>query len=570
MWSVLVMGDKWGVTLPSRVSALTGSCVVVPCSFTHPTSHTPRDASWYLYSKIPRNYPLVYSSARPKAVEEHFRGRTKLLGNVPNGTCTLLITDVTAQHNGEAIYPWIDDAGFKFYQKVVTLVVSGTATKPAMTVSEELVAGGAVRVSCEVSHSCPLAPPSLSFGKHRGEVAVRNADEGDGRWRSLSTITFTAKAEDHGKAVGCTVTHPGGQTATGDTVLNVSYSPKSANVSADKSVVQVGTNVSLACTSDANPPASSFIWYSLKDGLLTALNHSAETITVTVLDPDENIFHCTAVNTLGRASSSAAFVVTAEYEPAVLPESSCSYHVGHMVCRCAVKARPLAAVYWMVNGQPRVSTSASTVSPLNHTVEETWSTAGAAENTSVSCVVNNTRAHPTNVSIGQSPARPMVGETAMLFCRGQGHPPLSLFRWYLVQGERSIQLRESSERLSLPDLTRDTRSFRCLAGNEMGETESPIMAVNVECMRYWKDSSCSVVDEAIRCECVVDSHPAASVVWTLNTDHNQTLNITSQLNGRILTSILTGPKSTDMSDDILCNTTNEHGSSFHKLSIQGK
>lgn len=86
----------------------------------------------------------------------------------------------------------------------------------------------------------------------------------------------------------------------------------------------------------------------------------------------------------------------------------------------------------------------------------------------------------------------MVGETAALFCRGQGHPPLSLFRWYWMQGEGSIQLRENSERLSLSELTRDIASFRCVAINEMGETTSPVTVVNVECkslrMDGWKDA----------------------------------------------------------------------------------
>ncbi|XP_029928365.1 myelin-associated glycoprotein-like isoform X1 [Myripristis murdjan] len=583
LWSVFAEGNKWKVTLPSRLSALTGSCLVVPCSFTHPSSHTPHSASWYLYSKMPSRYPLVYSSTRPEAVEAHFRGRTKLLGNVTHGTCTLLITEVTAQHNGEAIYPWIDNVGFKFYHTVVTLDVSETAAKPVMTISGELVEGHGVTVSCEVRHSCPLAPPTLSFERHGGEATVNSTEEGDGRWRLLSTITFIATAEDHGRPVGCKVTFPGGQKATTDLVLHVSYSPRSVNISADKTGVRVGTNVSLTCVSDANPPASSYRWYDLKGGTLICLNQSAETITISIADPEDSIFHCTAINNLGRANSTAAFVVAAEYEPTVLPESNCSYHIGRMICKCAVKARPLAAVYWRVDGQPEASTSASAVSHLSHIVEETWSTAGATENMSVICVVNNThgqqevllrvfvKAPPTNVSIAQSPARPMVGETAALFCRGQGHPPLSLFRWYRMQGEGSIQLAEKSERLSLSELTRDIVSFRCLAINEMGESTSPVTVVNVEYAPIiLPESSCSVLNEVIRCECVVDSHPAATVTWTpLNTDHNRTFNINSQLNGKILTSVLTAPKSENMSD-VICNMTNEHGSALLELSIRGE
>lgn len=92
----------------------------------------------------------------------------------------------------------------------------------------------------------------------------------------------------------------------------ISDSPRSVNISADKTGVRVGTNVSLTCASDANPPASSFQWYNLKGGALICLNQNAETITVSIPDPEDGIFHCTAINNLGRANSTAAFVVAAE------------------------------------------------------------------------------------------------------------------------------------------------------------------------------------------------------------------------------------------------------------------
>lgn len=49
-----------------------------------------------------------------------------------------------------------------------------------------------------------------------------HTEEIQGRWRVLSTISFVARAEDHEKVVACNVTHPGGQTAAGEVVLDVS------------------------------------------------------------------------------------------------------------------------------------------------------------------------------------------------------------------------------------------------------------------------------------------------------------------------------------------------------------
>lgn len=95
---------------------------------------------------------------------------------------------------------------------------------------------------------------------------------------------------------------------------SLSDAPRSVSVTGGSTVVQVGTNLSLSCVSDANPPASSYLWYLLRDGLVMPLNHSTETAAVTDLHPDENAFHCTAINPLGRSKPSCSFVVTAECE----------------------------------------------------------------------------------------------------------------------------------------------------------------------------------------------------------------------------------------------------------------
>ncbi|KAM6967578.1 myelin-associated glycoprotein-like [Aplochiton taeniatus] len=584
LWSVIVVGQEWSVTIPFQVLSLPGSCAVIPCSYTHPRLYTPQDATWYQYSKLPASYPLVYSTTHPLDVIDMFRGRTELLGNVSMGTCSLLISKMTAEDDGEAIYPWIDAVkGFKFYQKVVTLMVAVTATKPLMTVSGEQAEGGSTSVSCEVTHSCPSAPPTLSFGKQRGDVHREQTDEGEGRWRLRATIMFTASATDHGTSVRCNVTHPGRQTAMEEVVLNISYPPRSVNISRHETVVQVGSHVSLTCASDANPPAHYFRWYRLNGGRVTALSQGAETVAVQVLEPDENFFHCTAVNALGQANSSVAHVVVSEYEPVIMSDSSCSYHDGHMQCSCVTWARPVAAVHWTVDGQPQASSFPPTFHPENSTVVETWS-AAVGLNTSVMCTANNShgqdqrllqvfvivQAPPTNVSIHQSPVHALEGETVTLSCLAQGYPPVSSYRWYHVLGERGVLLREDTGSLNLTQVTRDTGMFLCTAGNEMGEISSPTLALNVEYAPVILPVSfCSVIEELLRCECVVDSHPVANILWSpRSAQGNQTFNVTSLLNWRILRSVFIGPKGDD--SNVLCNATNEHGSNVLKLRLRGK
>eukprot|EP00063_Salmo_salar_P046552 XP_014021387.1 PREDICTED: myelin-associated glycoprotein-like isoform X1 [Salmo salar] len=580
VWCVLVVAEEWTVTIPNQISGLMGSCVLIPCSFTHPSAYIPTNVAWYQYSKLPGKYPVVFSRTKPGDIVEHYSGRTELVGRASDGDCSLMINGMILEHNGEDIYPWVDEVSksvFAFFQWRVTLEVTDTAPRPQLSVSEVQREGGNITVSCAVLHTCPSSPPSLSFGDQRGVVQGYHTEEIQGRWRVLSTISFVARAEDHEKVVACNVTHPGGQTAAGEVVLDVSYAPRSVSVTGGSTVVQVGTNLSLSCVSDANPPASSYLWYLLRDGLVMPLNHSTETAAVTDLHPDENAFHCTAINPLGRSKPSCSFVVTAEYKPSILANSSCFYHTGQVICRCQARARPRAKVLWMVDEGPLFPSSDPTTSPQNHTVMDIWAAEGTYENVSVTCLVNNThgydklllsvfvKAPPTNVSISQLPARPLEGEKVTLSCLGHSHLPISSYRWYRVFGEQSVLLREDSGSLSL-SVTRDVGRFRCSALNEMGECSSDTMAVNVEyAPAILPLSFCSGNDGQVRCECVVDSHPVAKIIWTpWRIQDNQTHNITDLLNWRILRSILIGPKVDDMGD-VLCNSTNEHGSAFLKL-----
>ncbi|KAL4601599.1 myelin-associated glycoprotein-like, partial [Arapaima gigas] len=102
----ILANAQWSVNMPHQITALTGSCVVIPCRFSCPADHRPRDAVWYQY--VNRGYPLVYSRNNPGKVIEKFRGKTELVGNVAEKNCSLKIEDVHATQNWEKLYVWID------------------------------------------------------------------------------------------------------------------------------------------------------------------------------------------------------------------------------------------------------------------------------------------------------------------------------------------------------------------------------------------------------------------------------------------------------------------------------
>lgn len=94
-----VFTAEWKATVVKSLDALVTSCVVVPCSFTHPhenLSSSRLKGIWHLLNK---QKEYVYYEDESQILEK-FRGRTQLLGQLGQNNCTLKIIDVKDHDNG--------------------------------------------------------------------------------------------------------------------------------------------------------------------------------------------------------------------------------------------------------------------------------------------------------------------------------------------------------------------------------------------------------------------------------------------------------------------------------------
>lgn len=80
--------------VPFRFTALTHSCVVIPCSFPFQEDMPVTRGIW---SK--KNGDVIYHNA-PSYVVDHFKGRTRILGDLNGGNCSLEIDDIKPFDNG--------------------------------------------------------------------------------------------------------------------------------------------------------------------------------------------------------------------------------------------------------------------------------------------------------------------------------------------------------------------------------------------------------------------------------------------------------------------------------------
>lgn len=89
--------------MPRNIEAMTNSCVVIPCSFTYPSGIRPYrgvHGIWYFGHPYPQLFPPVVFKSRTDIVHESYKGRTRLLGDLTQKNCTLLINNVGAEHSG--------------------------------------------------------------------------------------------------------------------------------------------------------------------------------------------------------------------------------------------------------------------------------------------------------------------------------------------------------------------------------------------------------------------------------------------------------------------------------------
>lgn len=97
--TVPTSAEEWKVNVVKELDALVKSCVVIPCSFTHPYGNLPSSklkGNWYLSNKQDHR---IYDEDNEEVIEK-FKGRTKLLGHLGQNNCTLQIVKVKDYDNG--------------------------------------------------------------------------------------------------------------------------------------------------------------------------------------------------------------------------------------------------------------------------------------------------------------------------------------------------------------------------------------------------------------------------------------------------------------------------------------
>ncbi|XP_047453823.1 uncharacterized protein LOC125015854 isoform X2 [Mugil cephalus] len=174
--------------VPFRFSALPRSCVVIPCSFQHEQDEPMTRGIW---SK--KKGGVVYHNGQSHVLD-HFKGRTRMLGNLNEGNCSLEIDDIKPFDNGPfCFHAEKGDDQYRFNNSCVFVVMKASPGKPEMTtIPAEVDADSTLTVSCSVTHTCPSHAPQFSWSVPSITSDVSHTLMSGGVWQTTSTITFRA------------------------------------------------------------------------------------------------------------------------------------------------------------------------------------------------------------------------------------------------------------------------------------------------------------------------------------------------------------------------------------------
>ncbi|KAM8723332.1 B-cell receptor CD22-like isoform 2-T2 [Acanthopagrus schlegelii] len=287
--------SEWNVEYHQQhICAVKGSSAVIPCSFYYPENVRVMRVMWCHEKSDIFDGTFVFESEMNETDT-----RFQYIGDKKHN-CSFEIHNV--EHNDAGKYTfrfitdtekgkWTGPAGSTL--KVVDLNVSMTRPHENRATKE----GDSVNLTC--INGCDSDHLSSAFTWFKNGEPIN-----EGPVLYLSNMNPT----DSGNYSCSLKTHTG--TASRVINIHVEYGPKNTSVSVRPSMeVEAGTNITLICSSHANPPVD-YTWFKIDESHVLDVGHQPELFTA-----DGGQYFCSAANKHGSQYSSVVTVKTKERWP---------------------------------------------------------------------------------------------------------------------------------------------------------------------------------------------------------------------------------------------------------------
>ncbi|XP_067458016.1 myelin-associated glycoprotein [Thunnus thynnus] len=218
-----VLTGEWTATVPENLDALVTSCVVIPCSFTQAKERLPHSRLRGIWHRPASRDDCIYHEDKTRIVE-NFRGRTELLGNLGDGNCTLLMTEIKDHDDGPFCFrielvptgtqtSKIDK--FSFVEDCVRFKMITEPPKPSLIHPKTAVQGRPYTITCSVRHTCPSHIPKLTWSRGtKDDINELHREIHGGFWEVQSTLIVIPEEKDDHTDITCTAKFNGPKTST--------------------------------------------------------------------------------------------------------------------------------------------------------------------------------------------------------------------------------------------------------------------------------------------------------------------------------------------------------------------
>uniref|UniRef100_A0A8C1GYE4 Si:dkeyp-28d2.4 n=1 Tax=Cyprinus carpio TaxID=7962 RepID=A0A8C1GYE4_CYPCA len=305
-----------------KLTALTGSCVQIPCTFNISNFEDKRKTAKSIYGiwlKNKSQFADEDSFIAFNSSKNIIRGFSdvQMTGNLSESNCTTVFYNIMMNHSDSYYFrlemePNVFRATFNpstdVSRKTVRINVRDSPQPPELKPNDlKVMEETTVNLICSAEAPCPKQPPTISWSNipESAHITTQLQEKPDKNQSVFSYMTFKASYKDHRRNISCTATYPRNTpvASTVETIvmLRVLFPPKGTCVIITPSV---GTNVTLTCKSRASPSNDlNYTWY--KHGEEKPIAWGMK-INLTKTQNQIGSYHCIAQNKYGKQSSEEA------------------------------------------------------------------------------------------------------------------------------------------------------------------------------------------------------------------------------------------------------------------------
>ncbi|XP_037532493.1 B-cell receptor CD22-like [Nematolebias whitei] len=524
---VLIQGAvcrHWSAVLPQTVTALSGSCAVIPCRFTLPPEwdqhldHSCR-AIW---KRGGRTQTQVFDSSLTGANVKQNVMQGNLSGILQDKECTTVFNNLPSNTYDNYYFRLQCDNSLK-YNFPTSVFITTRDSLPRLTVTPvrlEVEEGTPVTLNCSALNPCPALPPVLTWTPSIGDTEENTTGK-----PVISVLNFTSSYVHDGQKFSCNALYSR-QAGHSDLIykksltLRVLYPPRNTSVRYSGPVLE-DSSVVLTCSADANPTVDSYIWYKVTGDKVEAVGFRKRLLT-TVKEAERQFF-CKVSNKYGSQNSSIV-QIDVKFSPkgttVIVNATGPVLEGGSVSLLCQSRSNPPVTDYtWLRDDEVDQETG-----PILIIDDITSSHSGgyqcAAKNPhgeeSSAKIHLDVQYPPKNTLVSADPSGPiLVGSSVTLTCTTTANPAVVNFSWFrAAEREKEAVGSDQDFTFNVTKLSED--QYYCEALNVHGADSSEPTRVDVMFPpEILPSSRCTKMLSQFWCSCISQGNPLPSLVWEL-------------------------------------------------------